>query len=112
MSLNLDVPCNGCIACCQRDLIILKPGDNPYLYDCDFVNGNYILQHKKNGDCIYLDRNSGCTIHEHRPIVCRGLDCRFVLKIPRIERKKLVAKGLLSKRIINAARKLRKLHGL
>ena len=99
------VPCNGCTQCCQGDAIYLKKGDNPALYKTTYDdNGRLMLDHKKNLDCIYLDRNKGCTIHDYRPIVCKELDCAILLKLPRAYRKKLVAQGRLSKKIIQAAR--------
>ena len=36
-----------------------------------------MLDHKPNGDCIYLG-NGGCTIHESKPRMCREMDCRKV----------------------------------
>lgn len=35
----------------------------------------WMLKHKPNGDCVYLDEN-GCSIHDHAPWVCRMFDCR------------------------------------
>lgn len=104
------VLCNGCTVCCQKDLIFLKPhlGDIPENYKCDLINNKWVLKHKKNSDCIYLDRSSGCTIYKNRPIVCKGLDCRFVLDLPRLTRKQLISKGLIRKEFVKAARELRK----
>jgi len=34
-----------------------------------------MLAHKPNGECIYLE-NSGCSIHERAPSLCRSADCR------------------------------------
>ena len=36
-----------------------------------------MLDHKSNGDCIYLG-DTGCTIHARRPQMCRELDCRIL----------------------------------
>lgn len=70
--------CGTCTVCCQGDLIFLKPGDDIRLYKTTMIEGKIILQHKPNGDCIYLDR--GCSIYDKRPTVCRDLDCRKVYK--------------------------------
>jgi len=70
--------CGTCTVCCQGDIIFLKTGDDIRLYKTELVGEKLILQHKPNGDCIYLDR--GCSIYDKRPIVCRGLDCRKVYK--------------------------------
>jgi Fe-S-cluster containining protein len=103
-----NVPCNGCTACCQGDLIILKPhlGDVAQDYTTYFDGQNFILEHKKNRDCIYLDRSKGCTIYDRRPVVCRGLDCRFILKLDKKTLADYVQKGMLTKRLVKAAKKL------
>lgn len=77
------VPCNGCFACCVGDAIFVHPecGDDRRQYAVERYEGRWILKHKSNGDCIYLDRNNGCTIHDRRPVVCRELDCRDLLKL-------------------------------
>ena len=62
-TIEIDVPCNGCTLCCQRDLLF---------------PGHLMLAHKPNGDCIYLDREHGCTIHDCRPRMCREMDCRNI----------------------------------
>lgn len=37
----------------------------------------YLIDQGKDGYCVHLDRcASGCTIYEHRPVPCRGFDCR------------------------------------
>lgn len=110
MTTTQIVPCGNCTECCKRDLIFLKPdlGDKVGNYDCVFVIDKWILKHKKNGDCIYLDRAKGCTIYSNRPVVCRGLDCRFILDLPRDTRKEYIARGLIRKSLLKAARELRK----
>lgn len=77
-----EVPCNGCVACCRQDLILLKPhmGDKPKRYIYKIVDNQVALEHKKNGDCIYLDREKGCTIWHRRPVVCQEFDCRAVVR--------------------------------
>lgn len=76
------IPCDGCIACCQDEIIFLKPehGDRPQGYRCMIIDGKWALARKPNGDCTYLGEG-GCTIHERRPSVCRMTDCRRLRKI-------------------------------
>lgn len=108
----VDVPCNGCTACCQSDLIMLKPeyGDDPDLYDTmPMINPmtgakGLALKHKPEGGCIYLGE-TGCTIHGHAPFICRTFDCRrFVKNLSRADRRRYVRLGLLGKDVIEAGR--------
>lgn len=82
------VPCNGCTLCCHGDVIRFLPGEDPSQYQTEpmmvrpgrglplkSVPGQVMLAHKLNGDCIYL-ADSGCSIHERKPRVCREMDCR------------------------------------
>ena len=75
------VPCNGCTACCKGQRIILTKADRGEKYRiAPTIKGNdgktqWMLQHKPNGDCIYLG-DSGCTIHDRAPKACRDFDCR------------------------------------
>jgi Fe-S-cluster containining protein len=37
----------------------------------------YLIAHGKDGYCTHLDRGTcHCTVREHRPVACRGYDCR------------------------------------
>jgi hypothetical protein len=74
------VPCNGCTLCCQGDAIRLTEEDNPAEYLTEphpYIPGVLMLAHKPNGDCIYLDE-SGCSIHDRAPSLCRSADCRSI----------------------------------
>lgn len=78
-----DVPCNGCTLCCHYGLIFLDPlRDDVSAYDTEMhVNpatghSSPALKHKPGGGCIYLG-DSGCTIHERAPAVCKDFDCRL-----------------------------------
>lgn len=74
------VPCNGCTLCCQGDAIRLTEVDNPKNYITElhpYVPGALMLAHKPNGDCIYLVE-SGCSIHDRAPSLCRSADCRSI----------------------------------
>lgn len=76
------VPCGTCHACCQWDAIILHPelGDDEHDYHTVEWEGKLKLANKENGDCIYLDRQTGCTIHGHAPVICQEFDCRKIYK--------------------------------
>ena len=96
------VPCNGCTACCQNDLIMLHPemGDDPARYPGGLMRATnpitgesgLALRHKEGGGCWYVGPN-GCTIHDRAPAVCKEFDCRRLLKqfmsLPRPERRRL-----------------------
>lgn len=102
------MPCNGCTACCEQDLLLLQDGDDPTQFRTRLVNGSYVLDHKPNGDCTYLTRGQGCAIWDRRPSRCRGLDCRsFLLLGPKVIADCL-RDGLLSKKQIRAARKMKR----
>lgn len=107
------VPCEGCTACCHRQAIFLKPdmGDDPALYKTvpwdNPITGSkeLMLDHKPDGSCHYLGE-SGCTIYETRPRMCRNYDCRKVfLTLPHKTRESLIEKGQLMRKVENAARK-------
>lgn len=100
------VPCGTCNECCRGDAIFLHPehGDDASLYQTELYQGRVILAHKTNGDCIYLDRALGCTIHDRRPTICREFDCRAL--VDAVGAKKLAANGM--GRLVHAARRLRK----
>jgi Fe-S-cluster containining protein len=75
-----EVPCNGCTLCCQKDAIRLYSEDNPADYLTEphpYLQGELMLAHKPNGECIYLSEN-GCTIHDSAPSLCRAADCRLL----------------------------------
>ena len=74
------VPCNGCTLCCQGDAIRLTEEDNPKDYITEphpYIPGALMLAHKENGDCIYLNE-TGCSIHNRAPSLCRSADCRSI----------------------------------
>ena len=72
------VPCNGCTLCCKGDAVRLLPGDGFYWTEPHpTMEGEFMLAHKDNGDCIYLG-DIGCTIHDKRPLMCREMDCRLI----------------------------------
>jgi hypothetical protein len=93
------VPCNGCRRCCQDgDLIRLLPGDVETRYLTQpppHQRGQLALQHKPNGDCIYLGE-TGCTIQDTKPRMCREMDCRTLARrLTFTQARKLAAQGRL-----------------
>lgn len=77
-----NVPCNGCTACCKTQKAPLFPeyGDQTsrYLTEPTVMKDGTkrrMLKRKDNGECHYLG-DSGCTIHDRVPWVCRRFDCR------------------------------------
>ena len=68
------VKCHGCVECCRGfDPVYLLPNESGYAERVH--DGRRALQHKFNGDCVYLG-DKGCTIHESKPFACRLYDCR------------------------------------
>jgi hypothetical protein len=64
----------------------------------------FLLATEANGQCVYLGQ-SGCTIYDRRPLLCRSFDCRkHYLILPREDRDNLVRLGLSSRAVFNAGR--------
>lgn len=105
------VPCNGCTACCEHDLIVLHPdqGDRPDQYLTTParhpLTGKPVLalQRQADGSCVYLERGVGCTIHDRAPLICREFDCRrFVQRVGKEERRAMLKAGIGSRRVYQA----------
>jgi len=116
MIASNSVPCNGCTACCQNDLLVLHPemGDDPASYETmeaiNPVTGApcLALKHKPGGGCIYLG-DGGCTIHGRAPAICREFDCRrfysrMVEIYTRAERRKFIKSGIIGAEVFRAGR--------
>lgn len=97
-----DVPCRGCTACCQHDLILIYPehGDIAGLYETveaiDPLTGKpaRAVARKPTGECLYLGER-GCTIHEYAPRVCREFDCGLMYaRLSRPDRRRMIKAGL------------------
>lgn len=106
------VPCGICTACCKKETVILHPeaGDVVAIYSTAVVKNPLTgmpalaLQHKPNGDCIYLT-DSGCSIWQNRPHVCRTFDCRMAfLRFSRSTRKRMIKAGVLDQETIAAGK--------
>lgn len=107
-----EVPCNGCTECCRSGQgLFLHPelGDDIASYQTNALSdatGNqvYVLSTTSAGACVYLGE-TGCTIYERRPVLCRTFDCRkHYLMLPRQDRDNLVRLKLSSRAVFNAAR--------
>lgn len=107
------MPCNGCTECCRSNQgLVLHPdqGDDVASYDHRTLTYRdsgvpvFVLAADASGRCVYLGE-SGCTIYERRPLLCRTFDCRkHYLMLPRQDRDNLVKLGLSSRAVFNAAR--------
>lgn len=74
------VDCGTCTACCRGEGIFLQPGDNPLLYrtkpawDPVQKRMTHLIPNGPDGACTYLGE-TGCTIYEKRPMICRAFSC-------------------------------------
>ena len=91
------MPCAGCQACCKRETIALHPEQFlPVMIS--------VVQHKPNGDCIYLDAG-GCSIWHRAPVVCREFDCRLsYLKFTSAQRRQLLRDGRVDPEVMAAGK--------
>ena len=100
---RVSLPCGNCSKCCQKgENILLTENDDPLSFGEENlstridVNNHYgfghgaeilVLAKQKNGDCIFLNRATGCTIHDRAPSICRQFDCRqMFLRLSAINR--------------------------
>lgn len=107
------VPCGSCRACCQHEYVMLFPelGDAVENYEhnvVQFENGDAlrVLRQHENGDCVYLDNKTGCTIHDRAPAVCKAFDCRaYFLSMTRNDRRMIERQAASKFAIFAAGRK-------
>ena len=71
-----DVPCGTCTLCCSGDStnVGLLPEEYGKFESVEIL-GEVLVKRLDNGDCVYLGE-SGCTIHDDKPLVCQKFDCR------------------------------------
>lgn len=63
-------------ACCKMPFALSKQDIDEGVIKWEFGRP-YMIAHGKDGYCIHLDRETyQCTVHDKRPIPCRGFDCR------------------------------------
>lgn len=75
------VDCGSCRRCCRGfQAVVLMDGEYPINFKCHEVGtGVWLLDHKPNGDCVYLC-DDGCTIWGKHPQVCKTFDCTAFVK--------------------------------
>jgi Fe-S-cluster containining protein len=82
------VPCGECRQCCKHELVFLHPedGDDPAKYFTRIMPNPLtgelqpaLVFKPGTSECIYL-RPEGCGIYDWRPAICRGFDCRGIVK--------------------------------
>jgi len=105
ISGDAKVACGSCNLCCKKARIpILQSYDDANAYQTEFLGGVLCLQHKPNGDCIYLG-DAGCTIYDKRPAVCRKYSCVTHYKsLTKSQQKEAVRVGLVSEAVLRAGR--------
>lgn len=110
MSNRANVPCASCSLCCRADAISLRPdlGDDitqyqtvPHAVPAMAAEGIRMLAHKPDLSCVYLT-NTGCSIHDRAPALCREFDCRKMVKhLGYTRARKLVKHGAFSTGVLN-----------
>lgn len=70
------VDCGSCTKCCKGfQAVALMDGEDTLDYRCHEVGtGVWLLDHKPNGDCVYLE-DDRCSIWGRHPRVCKEFDC-------------------------------------
>lgn len=113
MTVERSLECGSCRACCYHEMIVLHPeeGDEPWRYQTEMrmnpLSGRPVeaVKQRADGACVYLDVGQGCTIYEHRPVICKEFDCRrLYLKMPADIRKRMARADPHSKRLLDAGR--------
>ena len=84
---TVDVPCDGCTACCESSQFVLVGPDEHaarsmipagLLFPAPGApEGFSVLPYDQHGRCPMLGE-TGCLIYEHRPRTCRAYDCRVL----------------------------------
>lgn len=68
--------------CCKFPFALSKQDVEEGIIRWDFGRP-YLIAHDDDGYCVHLDRKTfQCTVREHRPVPCRGFDCRHDEKWP------------------------------
>lgn len=66
--------------CCKFPFALSRQDVEEGIIRWDFAKP-YLIAHDEDGYCVHLDRKSyQCTVREHRPVPCRGFDCRKTKK--------------------------------
>lgn len=82
-----EIDCESCLpvckaACCKMPFALSKQDVDEGVIKWEFGRP-YMIAHGEDGYCVHLDRTTyKCTVHESRPVPCRGFDCRGNEKWP------------------------------
>jgi Fe-S-cluster containining protein len=61
--------------CCKFPFALSRQDVEEGIIRWDFARP-YLIAHDSDGYCVHLDRKTyQCTVHESRPVPCRGFDC-------------------------------------
>ena len=108
---SVDVPCNGCTACCTSGQLIPVEADDAdarahlppdALVAMPGQPELQVLRHE-DGRCSQLTE-AGCSVYEHRPRACRTYDCRIFAAAGVTSDKPLIAEQALRWRFRYATR--------
>lgn len=79
-------PCRElkCTACCRwgKGKVYLHPEltrKEMNRYQHVFFKEIPVIADNENGDCVYLDKDKGCTVHGKQPQYCSDFDCLQLL---------------------------------
>ena len=62
--------------CCKFPFALSRQDVDEGIIRWDFGRP-YLIAHDSDGYCVHLDRKTyQCTVHENRPVPCRGFDCK------------------------------------
>jgi len=62
--------------CCKFSFALSRQDVEERIIRWDFGRP-YLIAHDSDGYCVHLDRKTyQCTVHESRPVPCRGFDCK------------------------------------
>ncbi|MCP4366862.1 MAG: YkgJ family cysteine cluster protein [Deltaproteobacteria bacterium] len=62
--------------CCKLPFALSKQDVEERIVRWEFGKP-YLIAHDSDGYCVHVDRETyKCTVHEHRPVPCRGFDCK------------------------------------
>lgn len=62
--------------CCKFPFALSRQDVEEGIIRWDFGRP-YLIAHDSDGYCVHLDRKTyQCTVHENRPVPCRGFDCK------------------------------------
>lgn len=63
-------------ACCKMGFALSKQDVEEGIVKWNFTRP-YLIERGEDGYCVHMNRDRlNCTIHSHRPVPCRGYDCR------------------------------------